>query len=393
MNIILFDDPNIRPDLLPFTFTRPVGEIRVGILTIAEKWKLFPEHQVSFQTEKYLQGKFPAVSTGDNFFINGAAFPDPELVDAIKKLKNGEGLMQGDFLLAARTSEAQLPPLNNLKCKPFSGATLMDKVWKIFQLNGQQIRSDFNRITQNRKSIGVDDIHTRCYNPENIFIESGVTIRAAILNAEGGPIYIGKNSFIHEGAIIRGPFGLGEGSHINMGAKVRGDNSVGPFCKIGGEISNSVFFGYTNKSHDGFLGNSVIGEWCNLGADTNSSNLKNNFDNIKIWSHRTKDFQDTGLQFCGLMMGDHSKSGINTMFNTGSVVGVSANVFGDGYPHTFIPSFGWGGAKGFSTFKFDKACEVAARVMSRRGMEFSNVDKEIFEEVFRQTGESREHEI
>lgn len=393
MNIILFDDSNIRHDLLPFTFTRPVGEIRVGILTVAEKWQLFSGNQVSYQTEKYLQIKYPTVSTGDNYFINGAACPDPELVEEIKKLKNGEGLIQGEILLAVHSSESELPPQSKLKCKLISGATIIDKVWKIFQLNGPQIRVDFKRITENRKSSDVDDIHTRCYNPENIFIEPGVTIRAAILNAEGGPIYLGKNSFVHEGAIIRGPFGLGEGSHINMGAKIRGDNSVGPFCKIGGEISNSVFFGYSNKGHDGFLGNSVIGEWCNLGADTNSSNLKNNFDYIKIWNHRTKDYQNTGLQFCGLMMGDHSKSGINTMFNTGSVVGVSANIFGDGYPPTFIPSFTWGGAKGFSTFKIDKACEVAARVMGRRGLEFTDVDKEITEKVFRQTVDERSWEI
>jgi UDP-N-acetylglucosamine diphosphorylase/glucosamine-1-phosphate N-acetyltransferase len=389
MNIVLFDDPTIRPDLLPFTFTRPVGEIRVGILTIAEKWKKITLGEVSFQTEKYLQEKFPKKTTTDNFFINGAACPDKQLVEQIKTLKLGEGLTQGKTLIAARISDPELPPLAKLKCKPCSSVTLIDQVWKIFQSNGAQIRSDFAMITANRKSFPIEDVYTHAYNPQNIFIEAGVTIRASILNAEGGPIYLGKDSYIHEGAIIRGPFALCEGSHVNMGAKIRGDNTIGPFSKVGGEISNTIIFGYSNKAHDGFLGNSVIGEWCNIGADTNSSNLKNNFDNIKVWNHRKKGFVNSGLTFCGLMMGDHSKCGINTMFNTGSVAGVGANIFGDGYPRTFIPSFAWGGASGFSTFKLDKAFETASKVMERRNLTLTEVDKKILEEVFVQTKEFR----
>jgi UDP-N-acetylglucosamine diphosphorylase/glucosamine-1-phosphate N-acetyltransferase len=389
MNIILFDDPNIRPDLLPFTFTRPVGDIRVGILTIAEKWKTILRGEVSFQTEKYLQEKFPTKTTSDNYFINGAVCPDGKLVSQIKSLEIGEALTHAHVLVAARTSDSEIPALAKLKCQPCAPVFLIDQVWKIFQLNGAQIRSDFEMITRNRKSFPVDDVHTHVYNRENIFIEEGVTIRAAILNAEGGPIYLGKNSYIHEGAIIRGPFALCEGSHVNMGAKIRGDNTVGPFCKVGGEISNSVIFGYSNKAHDGFLGNSVIGEWCNIGADTNSSNLKNNFDNIKVWNHRKKGFVNSGLTFCGLMMGDHSKCGINTMFNTGSVAGVSANIFGDGYPRTFIPSFAWGGASGFSTFKLDKVFETATKVMERRNLKLTELDKNILEEVFNQTKEFR----
>ncbi len=389
MNIVLFDDPTIRMNLLPFTFTRPVGDIRVGILTLAEKWKRFTGGDVSFQTEHYLAKKYPQKNTADNYFINGAVCPDHNLVDRIVTLKPGEGLLQGDVLLAARWSDQEVPSVSLLKCHPYSSATLIDQVWKIFQLNGSQIRSDYKIITANRKSQGVNDVHTRSYNPAEIFVEDGVSTRAAILNAENGPIYLGKNSFVHEGVIIRGPFALGEGSHINMGAKIRADTSVGPYSKIGGEVSNSVIFGYSNKAHDGFLGNSVVGEWCNIGADTNTSNLKNNFENIKLWNYHKKGFIDSGLMFCGLMMGDHAKCGINTMFNTGTVVGVSANIFGDGYPRTFIPSFAWGGANGYSTFKLDKAFVTATKVMQRRNLVLSETDKAILEEVYKQTAEYR----
>lgn len=392
MNIVLFDDPTIRKDLLPFTFTRPVGDIRVGILTLADKWKKLAGTDVSFFTESYLSAKYPAKITGDNFFINGAAVADVGLLEKAKQLKVGEGLVAGETLLAVRADALALPPGANIKTTAYAEATLIDKPWKIFQLNGAQIRSDFKLITAGRKSAGVNDVHTRVYNAENIFVEEGVTIRAAILNAENGPIYLDKNSQIHDGAMIRGPFYLGEGSHVNMGAKVRGDTTVGPQSKIGGEVSNVVIFGYSNKAHDGFLGNSVIGEWCNFGADSNTSNLKNNFESVKVWSYASKRFVDTGLMFCGLLMGDHSKCGINTMFNTGTVVGVSANIFGDGFPRTFIPSFSWGGASGYMTFKIDKAFETARKAMERRNIVLLDIDKDILQEVYRQTAEFRSWE-
>jgi UDP-N-acetylglucosamine diphosphorylase/glucosamine-1-phosphate N-acetyltransferase len=392
MNIILFDDPVIRQDLLPFTFTRPVAEIRVGILTLAEKWKRLTGVDVSFLTEQYLKEKYPVKTSDDNYFINGAVCADEGLITLIKQLKTGEGLVNGSTVLAARSDGSDLPEINRIKTIAYSSAVVVDKLWKIFQLNGAQIRSDFKIITEGRKSIGINDVHTRSYSQENIFIEEGVTLRAAILNAENGPIYLGKNSHIHEGAIIRGPFSLGEGSHVNMGAKVRGDTTVGPFSKIGGEVSNTVIFGYSNKAHDGFLGNSVIGEWCNFGADSNTSNLKNNFENIKVWNYSKKGFVDTGLMFCGLMMGDHSKCGINTMFNTGTVVGVSANIFGAGFPRTFIPSFAWGGAAGYTTFKIEKAFETATKAMERRAILFSARDKKILSDVYQQTAEFRSWE-
>src|SRR5258708_25642408 len=218
-----------------------------------------------------------------------------------------------------------------------------------------------------------------------MYNEEGEVIHTEVLKSEGGPIYLGKNSQVQEGAILRGPFSLGEGAIVNMGGKMRADTTVGPFCKIGGEVSNSVLFGYSNKAHDGFLGNSILGEWCNLGADTNTSNLKNNYDNVKLWSYTKKTFVDTGLPNCGLIMGDHSKSGINTMFNTGTVVGVSANVFGAGYPRNFIPSYSWGGAAGFVTYQFEKAIATAQRVMARRTISLSEVDREILKNVFDQT--------
>jgi len=285
-----------------------------------------------------------------------------------------------------RTDDDELPEVISGKVSEYPDEiVLIDQLWKIFQNNGNQIRADYKLITTNRKSAPVKDPHTRTYNDGNIFLEEGVVIHAAILNAENGPIYLDKNSQVQEGAIIRGPFTLGEGSIVNMGGKMRGDNTIGPFCKIGGEVSNSVLFGYCNKAHDGFLGNSVLGEWCNLGADTNTSNLKNNYDNVRLWSYAKNGFVDIGQPNCGLIMGDHSKSGINTMFNTGTVVGVSSNIFGGSYPRNFIPSFQWGGASGLVTYQFDKAIETAARMMARRNVVLNEIEKEILKNVFEQT--------
>lgn len=387
MNVILFDDPGIRGNLLPFTFTRPVGAIRVGILTIAEKWNIWLHTSVSFQTEKYLQEKFPAATGSNNLLINGALCPDEKLVRAIQELPHGHFLIKDNILLAANQPVGEMSASNTLAYS--NDITIIDKSWKIFQENASQIKSDFKKITKDRTSAPIEDKHTVVYHPENVFLEEGVYIRAAILNAETGPIYLGKNSIVQEGAIIRGSFSLGEGAHVNMGSKVRGDTTVGPYCKIGGEVSNSVLFAYSNKGHDGFLGNSVLGEWCNLGADTNTSNLKNNYDYTKLWSHTKGRFEPTGLQFCGLMMGDHSKAGINTMFNTATVVDVCSNIFGEGFPRNYIPSFAWGGAGGFTTNRLNKVLETAERVMARRNVVLSEVDKEILSYIFEATTSSR----
>lgn len=390
MNLVLFDDPATRINLLPFTYTRPISRIRVGILTIGEKWEKRLGTTASFLTEPYLQKKFPAKAATDNLFINAAWCPDENAVNHLNVLNPGDILVYNNAILAWKSSDMALPDLTKAIPKVYTGEiTLIDQPWKIFQHNAAQIRTDFNLITNGRKSAGVQDKHTIVYQEQNIFVEEGVQIRAAVLNAEDGPIYLGKNSVVQEGALIKGPFALCEGSTINMGGKMRGDSTIGPYSKVGGEVSNSVIFGYSNKGHDGFIGNTVIGEWCNLGADTNTSNLKNNYENVKLWSYAKGGFADTGLQFCGLMMGDHSKCGINTMFNTGTVVGVSANIFGDGFPRNFIPSFAWGGASGFTTFQVKKAFETAEKVMERRKLRLDDVEKEILTKVFELSAENR----
>jgi UDP-N-acetylglucosamine diphosphorylase/glucosamine-1-phosphate N-acetyltransferase len=383
MNLVLFDDPATRINLLPFTYTRPISKIRIGILTINEKWEKRLEATASFLTEFYLQKKFPAKAATDNVFINAAWCPDDNAINHVNTLKQGDILVHDNTILAWKSSDMALPDLGKAVPKVYTGEiTLINQPWKIFQHNAAQIKADFTLITKGRKSAGIQDKHTIVYNEQNIFVEEGVHIRAAVLNAEDGPIYLGKNSIVQEGALIKGTFALCEGSTISMGAKIKGDSTVGPHSKVGGEVSNSVMFGYSNKGHDGFIGNTVIGEWCNLGADTNTSNLKNNYENVKLWSYAKGGFADTGLQFCGLMMGDHSKCGINTMFNTGTVVGVSANIFGDGFPRNFIPSFAWGGASGFTTFQVKKAFETAEKVMDRRKVKLDDVEKEILTKVF-----------
>jgi len=390
MNLILFDNPTIRQNLLPFTFTRPVASIRVGILKIAEKWEKQLNLKASYSTEAYLNKKFVLHHEADNYWINGAVCPNGELIAAIQQLKPGDALSKDNMILAVRTPDDEVPEIITGTITEFTRPfTLIDQVWKIYQNNGVQIREDFTLITKGRTSAPVTDPFTRIYNSDQVFIEEGVEIRAALLNADNGPIYLGKNSFVQEGALIRGPFALCEGSHVNMGAKVRGDTTVGPFSKIGGEVSNSVIFGYLNKAHDGFLGNSVIGEWCNLGADTNTSNLKNNYENIKLWNYAKGGFKDTGLMFCGLMLGDHSRCGINMMFNSGTVVGVSASIFGDGYPRNFIPSFAWGGAAGFTTYQLTKALDTASKAMARRNVTLTEEDREILTTLFNESVQYR----
>ncbi|WP_276366356.1 GlmU family protein [Chryseolinea sp. H1M3-3] len=387
MNIILFDDPAIRMALLPFTFTRPVSGVRVGIMTIAEKWQKRLGVEVSYKTEDYLQRKFPIVSTLNNLLINGAICPDDLLLDTVRALPDGYYLVNGSLLIAARNPEDEMTAQNTIEYE--NSFTIIDHTWKIFRENADQLKKDFKLLTQGRKSFPIKDRYTAVYNEENIFVEEGVTILAAVLNAESGPIYLGKNSVVQEGVVIRGSFALCDNAQVNMGAKIRGDTTIGPYCKIGGEVSNSVIFGNSNKAHDGYLGNSVLGEWCNLGAGTNTSNLKNNYDTVKLWSHVDNGFKNTGLQFCGLMMGDHSKSGISTMFNTGTVVDVCANIFGSGMPPNYVPSFAWGGANGFTTYKIEKAFDTINKVMSRRNADFSEDDQDILAHLFKMTLHTR----
>ncbi len=392
MNLALFDDPLLRTQLLPFTYTRPVGAIRAGVLTIAEKWQHRLGLEPAWISEDYLQGKFPPPPEGGALLaVNGSLCPDDELMAAIEGLAPGQRLIRQGMLLAARISAYQnRNDLNKGQAVDYPApVTLITRPWHIFKQAGEQIRKDYEVLTHNRQSARITDPHTIVYNQEQVFLEEGVSIKAAIINAENGPVYLGANSKVEEGAVIRGPFGLGAGSVVNAQARMRGDIAIGPMCKVGGEVNNSIIFGYSNKGHDGFLGNSVLGEWCNIGADTNTSNLKNNYSEVKVWDYAKGGFTATGELFCGLFMGDHSKCGINTMFNTGTVVGVAANVFGAGYPRTFIPSFAWGGQAGFTTFRPDKVKEMAMAAMPRRGQAYNAAEEEIINKVFALTAQYR----
>jgi UDP-N-acetylglucosamine diphosphorylase/glucosamine-1-phosphate N-acetyltransferase len=381
MNYILFDGEN-REALLPFTYTRPVADLRIGILTIREKWELYLGATTTTVTEDYLSDKYPMVEMEENVMINASYTPSEVLVTQIKNLKENQAVFDGDTMVAFFSLEDQEIDIDTLEVFQIEGFVLkVERTWDIFSKNGAAIKADFKLLTEERTSASIPE-NTVAFNPEAIFIEEGAKLPLCVLNATDGPIYIGKNTEIMEGSMVRGPFALCEGSTLKMGTKIYGPTTVGPHSKVGGEVNNSVFFGYSNKGHDGFLGNSVIGEWCNLGADTNNSNLKNNYAEVRIWSYETENFAKTGLQFCGLMMGDHSKCGINTMFNTGTVVGVSANIFGSGFPRNFVPSFSWGGAKGFTTYLTSKAFEVAQVVMLRRGIELSKQESAILEHVF-----------
>ncbi|WP_318308988.1 GlmU family protein [Flagellimonas crocea] len=383
MNYIL-SDGNHREDLFPFTFTRPVSEIRVGILTISEKWEKWLNAPVSHQTEAYLSEKFPLTVTAENTVINGSYLPNESLVEAINGLKMGEALIGDDSYIAYVTEDLETGfEESGYTAVPFDGEVLTIKhTWNIFSNNAAALQADFDVITKGRTSQPISDTN-QVKNPENIFIEEGASVEFCILNASTGPIYIGKNALVMEGCMVRGGLALCESAILKMGAKIYGAVTAGPGCKLGGEVNNAVLFANSNKGHDGFLGNSVLGEWCNIGADTNTSNLKNNYAEVRLWNYKTEGFAKTGLQFCGLMMGDHSKCGINVMFNTGTVVGVSANIFGSGFPRNFIPSFSWGGATaGYTTFKTNKAFEVAEAMMKRRNMEFNDTEAKILEHVF-----------
>jgi len=385
MNYILFDGPS-RNALLPFTFTRPVADIRIGILTIREKWEKYLGSTTTTLTEEYLSEKFPMVELEENVMINASYLPNPVLVELISNLERNQAVFKGDEVIAFYTQESQEEvDFDTYEIIEFDGDYLkLEHTWDIFAKNDAAIREDFELLIEDRISQPIPK-SVNIISPSSIFIEEGAKLEFVTLNASTGPIYIGKNSEIMEGSVIRGPFALCEEAQVKLATKVYGATTVGPHCRIGGEVNNSVLFGYSNKGHDGFLGNSVLGEWCNIGADSNNSNLKNNYEEVKLWSYETENFAKTGLQFCGLMMGDHSKCGINTMFNTGTVVGVSANIFGSGFPRNFVPSFSWGGASGFVTYLTKKAFEVAKIVMDRRHVEFTEQDKAILEHVFEES--------
>ena len=392
MNYILFDGPS-RNALLPFTFTRPVADIRIGILTIREKWELYLGSTTTTLTEDYLSEKFPMVELEENVMINASFLPNKVLYEIISNLEVNQAVFKGDDVVAFYTKNTQEEvDFDTYEIIDFDEDCLtLEHTWDIFSKNDVAIREDFELLTDGRISQTIPK-SVNIIAPENIFIEDGAKLEFVTLNATTGPIYIGKNAEIMEGSVIRGPFALCESGRVKLATKVYGATTVGPHSVIGGEVNNSVLFGYSNKGHDGFLGNSVLGEWCNIGADSNNSNLKNNYDEVKLWSYETENFAKTGLQFCGLMMGDHSKCGINTMFNTGTVVGVSTNIFGSGFPRNFVPSFSWGGASGFSTYITKKAFETARIVMARRNVVFDEVESRILEHVFELTKKWRQED-
>jgi UDP-N-acetylglucosamine diphosphorylase/glucosamine-1-phosphate N-acetyltransferase len=392
MSIILFDD-NARQTLLPLTYTRPVADLRIGILTIAEKWAKHLNTESSFHTADYLQAKYPAKIAADNLFINGAVCPDESLLEAIDKLQTGQALKYNEVLLAAK--------LNQTDAVNFDPGTEFDDVVNYFSLfvairypedifrkNDIELRKDFQLLTKGRTSAAISATNIIIGN--DFFAEEGAVAECSTFNTTNGPIYLSNNTEVWEGTHIRGAFAICEHSQVKMGTKIYGATTVGPYSRVGGEINNAVIWGYSAKGHEGYLGNSVVGEWCNIGADSNNSNLKNNYAEVKLWDYATKRFRKTGLQFCGLIMADHAKCGINTMFNTGSVVGVGANVFGAGFPPNFLPDFSWGGAAGFEVYAFNKMIETTQRVFERREhREFDQTEQDILKKIFELTEEYR----
>ena len=389
MNYILFDS-DVRDTLLPFTYTKPVADIRIGILTIREKWEKRLGLTTTTITADYLEEKYPMVEMEENILINASFCPTESLVEKVKNLSKNEAIFKGEDVLAFHTTQSQEEvDFDTYTQIEFDEELIQIKnTSDIFTHNGKAIQQDFDLITAERTSETIT-AGIQVINPGNIFIEEGAQILFSTLNASEGPIYIGKDALIMENSSIRGPFAMCENAVVKMGAKIYKDTTIGPFSKVGGEISNAVIFGYSSKGHDGYLGNSVIGEWCNLGAGTNNSNLKNNYSEVKLWNYETERFAKTGLQFCGLMMGDHSKCAISTMFNTGTVVGVSANLFGSGFPRNFTPSFSWGGAAGYETFQMNKVSEVVTAVMKRKNLVFDAVDQKILDHVFEETKQYR----
>ncbi len=391
MNYILFDG-TVRNNLLPFTFTRPVADIRVGIMTIREKWERYLGSTTTTITEDYLSDKFPMVEMEENVLINASYLPNGSLVDMVVKLRENEAIFKGEEVIAfySKGTQEEVDFSSYRQIEFNDGVLQIVNTWDIFSKNGEALQADFDFLTAGRKSAPISGTN-HLIHPENIFLEEGASVEYSVLNATEGPIYLGKDSQVWEGNLIRGAFALCDNAVVKMGAKVYGATTIGPYGKVCGEISNSVIFGYSSKGHEGYLGNAVLGEWCNIGADSNNSNLKNNYAKVRMWNYGSESFEQTGLQFCGLMMGDHSKTAINTMFNTGTVIGVNCNIYVPGFPRNFVPSFSWGGASGFSTYTTSKAFEAAEVMMARRGVVFDETEAKILEHVFEQTKKWRNY--
>ncbi len=381
-NTILFDGPE-RSQLLPFTYIRPVAELRIGIDTLREKWEAFLGQECSFATQNYLSSKYPLHNADLNYFINPTYIPTRSLAIQVKNLKENQVLIFDSNPVAFCTTNSILP-------SDTSGFNEIDVEQELIQIkncsdlfvhNAEVLAQDFKRLTKDRRSQVLGDTN-RVINPEQVFVEPGARVSCAILNASEGPIFIGADAQIMEGSMLRGPLAICKNSVVKMGAKIYGGTTIGPNAKVGGELNNVLFLGNSNKGHDGFLGNAVIGEWCNIGAATDASNLKNNYSKIRIWNYVSENFAKTELQFCGLLMGDYSRCGIHSMFNTATVIGVNSNVFGTGFPRTFIPSYSYGGAQGFQTYAFAKAMESNNAMMERKGSKLTDHDIQILETIF-----------
>jgi len=392
MAIILFDG-NAHQTLLPLTYTRPVADLRIGILTIAEKWGKYLKQDFSYHTEAYLSIKFPIITGAENLFINGAVCPDGQLLEAIDKLKTGEALKCDGQLMAVKLTETDATNFDVDaefdRVVEYAGSPIMIKYPEdIFRENDIELKKDYQLLTSGRNSSTISATNTVIGN--DFFAEQGAVAECSTFNTTYGPIYLAANTEVWEGTHIRGSFALCQESQVKMGAKIYSGTTVGPYCRVGGEINNAVIWGYSSKGHEGYLGNSVVGEWCNIGADSNNSNLKNNYAEVKLWDYSVQRYRQTGLQFCGLIMADHAKCAINTMFNTGTVVGVSANVFGAGFPGNFVPDFSWGGAEGYETYSLKKMFETTERVFARRDhRQFNQTERNILKSVYNETEEFR----
>jgi len=381
MEINLFDD-SAWLSLKPLTFTRPVADLRIGILTIAEKWaKHLEATNFGYQTAPYLNIKYPSISA--HLSINGSICPDKQLVEAVFLLKDGECLIQDSFIIAFKS---HLPLLWNEVNEKLKNVVYPKEIVhirypeNIFSYNHVELVKDFELLTKGKTSAKLSN--TNILLGDDIFVEEGATAECSTFNSLQGPIYLGKNTQVWEGSNIRGSFALCNDSQVKMGAKIYGKTTIGPFSRVGGEINNSVIWGYSSKGHDGYLGNAVLGQWCNIGADSNNSNLKNNYAEVRLWDYEKETFRKTGLQFCGLIMADHAKCAINTMFNTGTVAGVSANIFSAGFPRNFIPDFAWGGAHGFDVYTLEKMLQTAEKVFERRNMKLDDKEAAILSHVF-----------
>lgn len=385
MKIKLFDSKH-REALLPFTFTRPIAEIRVGILKISEKWHHYLQpSSIDFITTDYLQPIYPQSNTNFALYINGAFLPNFDLANAVSRLNVGEMLTDKSGEVIALKGDAPWETLIHT-CAPQTYNHPLRKLTKksdIFQFNGAEIQQDFILLTKGRTSMPLPNTCQLLGEPQNLFIEEGAQIECSTLNCKNGVIYIGKNAEIQEGCNVRGNLAILEHAQIKMGTRIYGDTTIGPHCRVGGEVSNLVMFGYSNKGHDGFVGNAVIGEWCNLGAGTNASNLKNNYGSVKQYNYATQRFEDTQLQFCGLMMGDHTKCSIGTQFNTATVVGVASQLFGSQFHSNFIPSFSFGNQeRGYTPIDIEKVIESEIAMMQRRNKTLSETYCQVLRTIF-----------